>query len=48
MLERHLAGITNPIYYIAGPAGMVQGTQAMLVAAGIDEDDIRTEAFTGY
>jgi ferredoxin-NADP reductase len=48
MLERHLAGITNPIYYIAGPAGMLQGTQAMLVAAGIDEDDIRTEAFTGY
>jgi hypothetical protein len=27
---------------------MVQTTRTMLVASGVDEDDIRTEEFTGY
>lgn len=48
MLQRHLDGISDPIFYIAGPATMVQGLRAMLVASGVDEDDIRTEEFTGY
>jgi ferredoxin-NADP reductase len=48
MLARHLHGVADPIYYIAGPAAMVQGMRAMLVASGVDEDDIRTEEFTGY
>ncbi len=48
MLERHLAGVAGPIYYIAGPAGMVAALRTMLVAAEVDEDDIRTEEFTGY
>ena len=48
MLGRHLNGVSNPIYYIAGPAGMVQASRTMLVASGVDEDDIRTEEFTGY
>ena len=48
MLERHLVGIANPIYYIAGPTGMVKATRTILVASGVGEDDIRTEEFTGY
>jgi NAD(P)H-flavin reductase len=48
MLGRHLDGVVNPIYYMAGPPGMVQETRTMLVASGVDEDDIRTEEFTGY
>ena len=48
MLGRHLDRVVNPIYYIAGPPGMVQETRTMLVASGVDEDDIRTEEFTGY
>jgi hypothetical protein len=28
--------------------GMVHGLRTMLVEAGVDEDDIRTEEFTGY
>lgn len=48
MLERHLDGITNAIYYLTGPPGMVQGLRTMLVTSGVDEDDIRTEEFTGY
>lgn len=48
MLERHVGGLPAPIYYVAGPAKMTQGLRAMLVDSGIDEDDIRTEEFTGY
>lgn len=48
MLSRHLGGLTAQIYYIAGPAAMVQALRVMLVASGVDEDDIRTEEFTGY
>ena len=48
MLSRHLGGVTRPIYYIAGPPGMVQAERAALVASGVDEDDIRTEEFSGY
>ena len=48
MLRRHLEGLTNAIYYLTGPPGMIQGLRTVLVAAGVDEDDIRTEEFTGY
>ena len=48
MLRRHLEGIGDPIHYIAGPPGMVQALRAMLIASGVDEDDVRIEEFTGY
>ena len=55
LLARHLKSIASPqfyragpIYYIAGPAPMVAGLHTMLNNAGIDDDDIRTEEFTGY
>jgi ferredoxin-NADP reductase len=48
MLERHLGGLAGSIYYLTGPPGMVSGLRGMLVEAGVDEDDIRTEEFTGY
>jgi ferredoxin-NADP reductase len=48
MLDKHLKEASSPIYYIAGPPGMVKGLHAMLQAAGVDEDDIRIEEFTGY
>jgi ferredoxin-NADP reductase len=40
--------VADAIYYLTGPPGMVSGLRTMLVAEGIDEDDIRTEEFTGY
>jgi ferredoxin-NADP reductase len=40
--------LLRPIYYMAGPPAMVAGLRAMLNKAGIDDDDIRTEEFTGY
>jgi ferredoxin-NADP reductase len=48
MLGRHLDGLTDAIYYLTGPPGLVHGLRTMLVDAAVDEDDIRTEEFTGY
>lgn len=48
MIDRHLDGVAGAIYYLTGPSGMVHGLRAMLVESGVDEDDIRTEEFTGY
>jgi ferredoxin-NADP reductase len=48
MLSRHLSDLRGPIYYVAGPPAMVAGMRSMLVASGVDEDDIRAEEFAGY
>jgi ferredoxin-NADP reductase len=48
MLSKYLNDLRGPIYYIAGPSAMVSGMRKMLVASGVDEDDIRTEEFAGY
>ncbi|MCZ7626880.1 MAG: oxidoreductase [Candidatus Methylomirabilota bacterium] len=48
MLGRHLDGVRDAIYYIAGPPAMVSGLHAMLNSAGINDDDIRIEEFAGY
>ncbi len=48
MLEKHLPTLQGPIYYIAGPPGMVTALRQVLAAADVDEDDIRSEEFGGY
>lgn len=48
MLRRHIADFSTPIYYLAGPEGMVKAMRQLLVDAGVNEDNIRTEEFTGY
>ncbi len=48
MLNKFLPSLNGPIYYIAGPPAMVAALRQMLVAAGVDEDDIRAEDFSGY
>jgi ferredoxin-NADP reductase len=48
MLSRRITTLQGPIYYVAGPPDMVAGIRKMLVDAGIDEDDIRSEEFAGY
>jgi ferredoxin-NADP reductase len=48
MLSKHVNAHGQPIYYIAGPAAMLNGLRAMLNAAGMDDDDIRAEEFSGY
>jgi ferredoxin-NADP reductase len=48
MLERYLGDLTAPIYYSTGPASLVATMRKILTDAGVDEDNIRTEEFTGY
>jgi ferredoxin-NADP reductase len=48
MLERHLKQAASPLYYIAGPPEMVATMQNLLAQAGVDDEDIRAEEFSGY
>ena len=48
MLAKHLPSLGEAVFYIAGPPAMVAAMRQMLLAALVDEDDIRTEEFSGY
>lgn len=48
MLKSHLTGASNPIYYLTGPGSMVSAMRKLLNSTGVDDDDIKTEEFTGY
>jgi ferredoxin-NADP reductase len=48
MLSRYLLGLNGPIYYIAGPSGMVSAMTDLLNSSGVSDDDIRTEEFGDY
>lgn len=56
LIAKHLRGeatssggqLPAPIYYMAGPPAMVTSLRTMLNEEGVDDDDIRTEEFTGY
>jgi ferredoxin-NADP reductase len=48
MLAKHVGDLTLPIYYVAGPASMVTAMRKTLNEAGVDDDNIRTEEFSGY
>jgi ferredoxin-NADP reductase len=48
MLRKWITVLNGPIYYTAGPSGMVAAMRQMLSTTGVGDDDIRTEEFTGY
>ena len=48
MIARYVPDLSEPIYYVVGPAAMTDALKSMLEAAGITGDDIRSEKFTGY
>jgi len=48
MLTRYLLGLKGPIYYIAGPSGMVTAMTELLNSSGVSDDDMRTEEFGDY
>lgn len=48
-LVRRICGqLSAPIYYLVGPPGMVESMRETLSAAGVNDDDIRSEEFYGY
>ncbi len=48
MVEKYVPNEGDPIYYMAGPQGMVKAMNEMLLGAGVSKDDIRFEEFSGY
>jgi ferredoxin-NADP reductase len=48
MLTKYVGDLNGPIYYLAGPPGMVAAMQTLLNSAGVNDDDIRPEEFAGY
>jgi ferredoxin-NADP reductase len=48
MLKKYIPDLSTPIYYLSGPEGMVKAMRQLLVDIGANEDNIRTEEFTGY
>lgn len=48
MLSKHVGDLTLPIYYITGPPAMATAMRNVLNEAGVNDDNIRTEEFTGY
>jgi ferredoxin-NADP reductase len=48
MLAKYLKDTVSPVYYIAGPPGMVKGLHTIVNETGVDDDDVRTEDFAGY
>ncbi|OCX68097.1 oxidoreductase [Acidithiobacillus thiooxidans] len=48
MLLKFIGDLTLPIYYVAGPRSMVHAMRNLLNEAGVNDDNIRTEEFSGY
>ena len=48
MIKKYVPDLNTPIYYLSGPEGMVKATRKLLVDLKVNEDNIRTEEFTGY
>src|SRR5229473_2268747 len=48
MLKRYLVWPKGPIYYLAGPPGMVVAMSELLISLGVSDDDLKTENFGEY
>lgn len=48
MLAKYVKDLVGPIYYLAGPPGMVSGLRTVLKETGVKNEDIRAEEFFGY
>lgn len=48
MLTKYLKDLVTPIYYLSGPASMVKAMRQILIDAHVNEDNIRTEEYSGY
>jgi ferredoxin-NADP reductase len=48
MIKEYVPDVNSAIYYLCGPASMVSLLKQTLINAGVNEDNIRSEDFTGY
>jgi ferredoxin-NADP reductase len=48
MLARYVPDLKRPVYYLAGPPGMVEALKGLLLNRGVSRDNVRFEIFSGY
>ncbi|MGH2612466.1 MAG: FAD-dependent oxidoreductase [Rhabdochlamydiaceae bacterium] len=48
MLKKYVPDLSTPRFYLSGPAGMVATMRQILIDAKVNEDNIKTEEFSGY
>jgi len=48
MLAKYVGDLTRPIYYLAGPLGLVAAMRDVLSEAGVPDDEVNSEEFFGY
>jgi ferredoxin-NADP reductase len=48
LLMKYVTDLADPIYYAAGPPALVAAMKDLLNEAGVDEDDVNSEDFSGY
>lgn len=48
MLTKYVKDLATPIYYLSGPASMVKAMRQILTDVSANEDNIRTEEYSGY
>jgi ferredoxin-NADP reductase len=48
MLREHLGDLDGRTFFVAGPPGMAEGVEKMLHEAGLPEDLVQTDSFSGY
>lgn len=48
MIRKALGDLVRPIYYVAGPPGMVAAMTQLLTRAGVAKDAVIAEEFAGY
>ncbi|MFC5522256.1 FAD-dependent oxidoreductase [Polaromonas jejuensis] len=48
LLRKTMNGLQKPVFYAAGPPGLVAAMREVLNRVGVNDDDIRSEEFYGY
>ena len=48
LLRKTMNGLQKPVFYVAGPPGLVAAMCDVLNSVGVNDDDIRSEEFYGY
>lgn len=48
LIKKHVPDVTVPVYYLAGSGAMVGAMRTMLLRAGVNKFNIRSDQFIGY
>lgn len=48
LVKKHVDPSKDAIWYLSGPPGMVKAMRKLLLSMNVDEDNFRTEEFSGY